>query len=138
MPLFSRRTELEVQSFLIKIVNNNCPELKAMLDGPRAERRVPLVLVTLVVPMTGKKPALGQAFAATTKEVSTTGMALILNEPRPLDEVLVGVRWEGELKWCRGTARHANPIGGGFYQVGLQLTGMLHTGDYPELDDLNF
>jgi hypothetical protein len=138
MPLFSRRKPLDVQSFLVKIVNNNCPELREMFEGPRSEGRVPVVLVALVVPVDKGRPALGQAFAATTKELSSNGVALVVSEARAVDEVFVGLRWEGEVKFMRGKARHMNPMGCGFYQLGLSLEEVVPLGDYPELKDLHF
>ena len=78
------------------------------MDGPRAESRVPLVGVVLVVLMEHGRPAMGQAFTAITKELSTTGVALVLSEPRSLQEVIVGVRWEGEMTYLRAQAKHLN------------------------------
>lgn len=43
MPLFSKKKDLAVQSFVLKLVNNHCPGLKAHLDGPRNDSRVNLV-----------------------------------------------------------------------------------------------
>ena len=137
MGLFTKSHEREVQSFLLKVVNNNCQELRALMDGPRAESRVPLVGVVLVVPLVNKQPAMGQAFTAMTKELSTTGMALVLAEPRGLDEVIVGVRWEGEMTYLRAKTRHLNPLGGGFFQLGLQVTSLVHPGDFPQLDSVS-
>ncbi len=133
MPLFERNRQKEVQSFLLKVVNNNCQELRALMDGPRSESRVPLVGVVLVVPIVGNQLAMGQAFTAITKELSTTGMALVLSERRGLDEVVVGIRWEGDMTYLRATAKHMNPIGGGFFQLGLQVTTIARPNDYPQL-----
>ncbi len=134
MPLFVKSRDREVQSFLLKVVNNNCQELRALMDGPRTESRVPLVGVVLVVPLIKNEPVMGQAFTAITKELSTVGMSLILSEPRGLDKVIVGVRWEGDMTYLRAKAKHLNPIGGGFFQLGLQVTAMAHPGDYPQLE----
>lgn len=137
MPLFTKDRKREVQSFLLKVVNNNCRELQSLMDGPRMESRVPMVRVVLVVPLAGDRPAMAQAFTAITKELSTTGMALVLTEPRALDEVIVGVRWEGDMTYLRAKARHLNPIGGGFYQLGLHVTSVVHPSDYPQLDTVD-
>ncbi len=134
MSLFAKRSDREVQSFLLKVVNNNCQELRALMDGPRVESRVPLVGVVLVIPLVKNEPVLGQAFTAITKELSTVGMSLILSEARGLDEVIVGVRWEGDMTYLRARAKHLNPIGGGFFQLGLQVTAITHPGDYPQLE----
>jgi len=137
MPLFTRNREMEVQSFILKIVNNNCPELQAMIEGPRLDRRVNLTLVVLIVPMEGKKLMVEDAFTTVTKEFSGSGVGLVLHEPIGLDEVIVGFRWEGEMNFFRAKAKHLNPLGGGFYQLGLRLTEMVHTGDYPQLESIS-
>ncbi len=74
MPIFSRKREQEVQRFICKVVNNHCSELEALIEGPRLESRVRLSVVVLVVPVDKGKPAVERAFAAVTKEFSTSGM----------------------------------------------------------------
>ena len=138
MPLFCRRKEMEVQSFLLKIVNNNCAEIQAMLEGPRAERRVNLTMVVLIVPIEKGRLALGRAFTTVTKEFSTAGLGLVLSEPMPLDEIVVGFRWEGDMTFVRAKARHMNPLGGGFQHLGLQLTEMASIRQFPELESMVF
>lgn len=133
---FFQKREHEVQSFMLKLVNNNCPELKALEEGPRLETRVNMTLVVLVIPIVRKRPKIEQMFAAVTKEFTTLGLSLVLNEPRAVDEVVVGFRWEGEMKFIRATAKHLSPMGAGFYQVGLQLNQMLHPSDWPELEGI--
>ena len=136
MRLFTRDKTRAVQSFLLRVVNNNCPELAALIEGPRLENRVNLTVVVLVVPVEDGKPLAEKAFTAVTKEFSTTGLALVLDGPRALDEVLAGFRWEGEMTFIRATAKHLNPIGGGFYQLGLQMTELVYPGDFPDLESL--
>lgn len=137
MPLFSRNKKRAVQSLVLKLVNNNSPELAALIEGPRLEDRVNLTVVALVVPVEGGKPLAKRAFTAVTKEFSTAGVALVLEGPKPLDEVILGFRWECEMTFVRATARHLNPIGGGFYQLGFQMTELVHPGDYPDLKGLS-
>jgi len=138
VPLFSRRKELAVQSFMLKVVNNHCQELEALAEGPRLEGRVRLTVVVLVIPVEDGRPAITQLFAAVTKEFSTSGVSLVLNEPRSLDHVILGLRHEGGLHFVHAKAKHLNPMGAGFYQLGLQLTKMVQTGDYPELEAIRF
>ncbi len=137
MSLFTKDRTRAVQSFLLKVVNNNCRELQTLMDGSRTESRVPMVRVVLVVPLVGNQPVMAQAFTAITKELSTTGMSLIMTEFFALDEVIVGVRWEGDMTYLRATAKHLNPMGGGFYQLGLHVTSLAHPSDYPQLDTVD-
>ena len=136
MPLFARDKKRAVQSFILKVVNNNCPELAALIEGPRLENRVNLTVAVLVVPVEDNQPATEKVFTAVTKEFSTTGLALVLDGPRVLDEAIVGFRWEREMTFVRATAKHLNPIGGGFYQLGMQITDMVHPGKCPALESL--
>ncbi len=138
MSLFTRDRKREVRGFVLKLVNNNCPELKALIEGPRQDSRVPLTVVVLVVPIERAKPRVGQAFFAVTKEFSCTGVGLVLDHPRAIENAILGFRWPGGMIYLRATARHLNPMGGGFYQLGLQLDEVVLTSDYPELESLSF
>jgi hypothetical protein len=134
--LFMRDKTRAVQSFILKVVNNNCPELAALIEGPRLENRVNLTVVVLVVPLENGQPLARKAFTAVTKEFSTTGLALVLDEPKALDEVIIGFRWQREMTFIRATAKHLNPLGGGFFQLGLQMTEMVYPNEVPGLESL--
>ena len=136
MPIFARNKERAVQSFILKVVNNNCPDMTALLEGPRADQRVNLSIAITVVPVKDGRPSVDEAFAAVTKEFSNTGLGLILDGPRGLDEVILGFRWERDRTFVLAKAKHLNPMGGGFYQLGFRMTDLVHVGDYPELDSL--
>lgn len=138
MPLFSRNKTIGVQSFILNVVNNNCPELKALIEGPRLDHRVNLTVVVLVVPVEKKRLLVEEAFTTITKEFSTTGLAIVLDQPKGLDDAILGFRWEGEMTFIRAKAKHLNPLGGGFHQLGLRMTEVLPAGDYPELQSMSF
>jgi hypothetical protein len=138
VPLFTRDKTRAVQSFILKVVNNNCPELAALTEGPRLESRVNLTVAVLVVPVEAGRPLVQEAFTAVTKEFSTTGLALVLDRPWALDEALVGFRWQREMTFIRATAKHLNPIGGGFFQLGLQMTEVVGPDEAPDLHSLSF
>ena len=137
MPLFARKKDTAVQSFLVSLLNENCPALREQLDGPRLEGRVNLTLVLIVVPVEQGKPHPRKAFCATTKEFSSNGVALVVDRPYGIEEAMLGFRRRGSMTWLRAKARHLNPMGGGFFQLGLRLTERLETGDCPELTKLS-
>lgn len=139
MLLFAnKKKSREVQAFLTKLVNNNCSDLEALMDGPRGEDRVRLTMVVLVIPVERGRPAIGRMFAAVSKEFSSSGVALVSNEQHAVEEVILGFRWEGAMKFVRGDARHLSPMGAGFYQMGVQLSEVVSPGDYPELQSVTF
>jgi hypothetical protein len=133
MPLFTKKREIGVQSFILKLVNNNCPELLALMDGPRIDNRVNLTVVVAVVPVEKKKPQIDQAFTAVSKEFSGNGVALVFSEPRGLDHAILGFRFEGQMVFVRAQAKHLNPMGGGFYQLGFRMLEVVSLADYPQL-----
>jgi hypothetical protein len=133
MSLFSKRQDFAVHSLLLKLVNNHCPKLTAMLEGPRQDSRVNLVVVALIIPVEKGQLEFSRAFAATTKEFSSGGVSLVLNEPMGLDRAILGFRLEGEMVFLRAQAKHLEPMGGGFYQIGFLLTEVVSPADHPEL-----
>ena len=138
MQLFSSKKESGVRTFLLKVVNNNCPELLAEVDGPRLESRVNLVVVVAVIPLKDEKLQMDGAFTAVTKDFNTNGLSVVLDRPCGLDKVILGFRVDGELTFAKAEAKHLSPMGGGFFQLGFQLTNIVPTGDFPELHGLNF
>ena len=138
MPIFSRRKEQEVQGFICKVVNNNCSELEALIEGPRLEGRVRLSIVVLVIPLEDGRPAVERTFAAVTKEFSTSGLALVVSHTEVPDESIIAFRWEREMRFVRAETRHLNPMGAGFYQLGLQLIRMVSPSQYLELEPVTF
>jgi hypothetical protein len=138
VPLFSKRRDLEVRSFMAKLINNNCAALESLNEGPRDEHRVRLTVVVLLVPVKNGKPNVERMFPALTKEFSTRGVAVVTNEPRGFDQVVLGLRWEHCMKWIAAKAKYVHPMGAGFYQVGFLMNRMIPTGDHPELDKITF
>ena len=45
---------------------------------------------------------------------------------------------DGEMAFVRAEAKHLNPMGGGFFQLGFRLLEVVSAGDYPGLESVNF
>lgn len=138
MPLFRENKTNRVKSFILKLVNNNCPEMKSMFEGSRRDSRANLMVVVMVIPLEGKELQLGQAFTAVTKEFSSSGTAIVVDRQVGLDEAVLAFRFEGEMTFIRAKARHLSPIGGGFHQLGFEMLDVLSAGDYPKLQVVCF
>jgi len=138
MPLFRENKESRVKNFVLKLVNNNCPEMRAMFDGPRRDSRVNLTIVVMVIPLEGEDLRIGEAFTAVTKEFSASGTAIVLDRQIGLDEVVLAFRFDGEKMFVRAKARHLSPIGGGFHQLGFEMIEVVSPGDYPKLLAVDF
>ena len=138
MSLFARNKELGVQSFIVKLVNNNCPELKALIEGPRGDRRVNLTFPVAVIPVQRGRLLVKQAFHALTKEFSGAGVGVIFDKPQGPEEVVLGFHFDGETTFLRGNARHLDPLGGGFFLAGYKLTDVVRVHEHPELRSITF
>jgi len=136
--LFAKKKNREVQAFLTTVVNNNCSGVEALIEGPRLEDRVRLTVVVLVIPVDEGQPRVERTFAAVTKEFSSGGVALVTNERRIAEDVILAFRWEGSIKLLRGKSKHVSPMGAGFYHQGVQLTDVVAPSDFPELQSLTF
>lgn len=136
MPFFTQKKLHEVQSFVLKFVNSHSDVLDSVNLGKRRESRARLCVVAVLIPYdTGEIPV-KQKLPVITKEFSSTGMSVILPEPRGFDRVVVGLKFQGELRFILARAVHLTPMGGGFFQLGLEFLQMLHPGDHPELRDV--
>jgi hypothetical protein len=128
-----RTKEIEVQRLLTKILNANCRALDALREGPRSENRADLTLVVIVIPRVGERPDVDQAFGTVTKEVSSTGMSLVLSQKLNVDQVFLGLEVEREMKYVQAEVRHQSPLGAGLTQAGVRLTEIVGPADFPEL-----
>jgi len=133
MLLFRKNKDVGVTSFILKLINTNCPDIHVRPDDPRVDRRVPLVVVLRIIPIEDGKILLKKGFNAVTKEISNCGLAVVLDEPRGLDEVVLAFRFHGQMVFIRSVAKHLSPMGGGFFQLGFRMKEILPEGDYPEL-----
>ena len=139
MGLFTSRTkEVEVQRWILRLVNNNCPDMQELQDGPRLEGRANLTVPAWVVPLEGSPPVIARAFAVVTKEFSSSGFSLVIQRPFSAEHVLVGFHWQDETQFFKGDVQHVTPLGAGFSQVGILAKEMICLADYPELRLLGF
>lgn len=136
--IFTQNKKRGVSTFVLKLVNNTCPDIRQLQEGLRSENRVNLTVVVLVIPIEDKKLATVKAFHVVTKDFSTTSVATIVDRPRSISEAILGFRYEGEMHFARAKAKHMSPMGGGFYQLGFQMEEMVSPVDYPELSRMSF
>jgi hypothetical protein len=136
--LFTRNRRRDVSNFVLKLVNTNNPELISLKDGPRADKRVNLTVVVLVVPLEKKKVDVTKAFHAVTKDFASTSVSVMVDSPRNVRDAILAFRFEGEMKFIRAKAKHVSPLGGGFHQLGFQMEELVSPIDYTGLSDLSF
>ncbi len=133
--LFAQNKERKVQALMLHLINNHCPSLRGLVEGPRLEQRVQLTIVVLVIPVEKGKLLFEDRFTAVTKEFTSRGVSLVLRECRAADYVVLGFRHERAMPNVLAQARHLTAMGGGFWQLGLRLKEIVAPDRYPELAD---
>ncbi|MBN1590383.1 MAG: hypothetical protein JW888_12785 [Pirellulales bacterium] len=134
--LFSRNRQRDVQNFVLNLINNRCPGRRLGGEELRLESRVNLTLVVLVVPIENGRLQVDRRVFAVSKEFSSTGTSLVLDRPQPFGEVILGFERRNSLTFVLGEARHLDPMGGGFFQMGFRLRRIVSTDEYPELESI--
>lgn len=138
MELFARKKNHDISSFVLALLNQNCPALRERFDGPRLEGRVNLTIPIVLVPIEDDELQIRRTFRALTKEFSNSGVAVFIDQPMGLDEAMLGFRWHGSIQWIKAKTKHMHPIGGGFFQLGFRMTRLINPSDHPALARLVF
>jgi hypothetical protein len=128
----------EAQGFLTKIINNQSSALRALQDGPRGDRRCNASLPAYIVPMRGSQPDVMAAVATVTKELSVSGVSVVLCEPLVTADVLIGVHFDGTAYFFRARVCHQDPMGAGMWQTGFEISELVPNGEYDVLRALKF
>ncbi|MBN2295218.1 MAG: hypothetical protein JXM70_22500 [Pirellulales bacterium] len=136
MGLFTVNQERAVQSEILNLVNNNCPSVKAMAEGPRVEQRVNLTIPVKLVPILEGELAPLHTLSVVTKEFSSGGFSVVVDHPHVPKDAVVLFRSGRKTTFIQAQLRHIDPIGAGFYQCGFKLLKVLAHSDWPTLQEL--
>lgn len=130
-----RKKLLEVQSVLRRIIDasapHRAPEEEARWDS-RSNRTFPVV----ICPWGDSEPCVERAITALTKNVSSQGLTAILPVHFDDDLLVTGFSFEENHRFMIGVVRHRTPLGGGFWQLGIELTRLVDIGEVPSLEKL--
>ncbi|NQT36529.1 MAG: hypothetical protein HQ581_03515 [Planctomycetes bacterium] len=109
-----------------------------LTGGPHVESRVNMTVVVLVIPLRDRKPVVEGVFAAVSQDFSPSSASLVLDEPRALEEMILGFCFQSGIHFVHAEVTHLNPMGAGFYHLGVNITQVLEPADYPELESITF
>jgi hypothetical protein len=137
MSLFSPNKEFKVRGLVLKLINTHCPALRTKVNDTRIDNRVNLAVVVIVIPLNNGQIQADKAFKTVTKDFSSTGLAMVLDQPLGIEQAILGFRMGGEMAYVRAEARHLNPMGGEFFQLGFRLLEVVSAGEYPGLETLS-
>lgn len=141
MFLFSdRKLTVELGRYIRRICDQTIPNHASGEQLSRRYERLNRSIPTLICPWEKHAPVTDQSGLALTIDLSSRGVALLVNQPTHVHDVLLGY-WidpeeAGQPWFFLGNVRHEEPAGGGFWRVGVELTEFVNT-RYPEsLHDL--
>ena len=125
MHLFKARMEKQkVEPRLRRFINQYVARRTAATEQ-RSESRTSMTIVVVVVPVHDETPLSDAAFSTVTTDFCGTGLSIILNQPFVREELIIGFPCESEPMFARGHVAHSEPLGGGFSQVGIELTELV-------------
>lgn len=131
---FSKRNrQREVQKLLFRVINRSTPNLPHGLGEIRGESRNQRTIPVLLLLETGEGT---ETVYAITKDLSSTGLSIILSRPVSKTRITIGFWIEDEPRFLLGEVRGNVPLGGGFWQLGIQAMEVLSLADYPLLVEL--
>ena len=133
---FDTRKRLgEVRDFLRQLVDLSSPNLPPLEGDFRSQTRSNRVLPVLLSPWEHAQPVVDESTYAFTKDISDRGLSLVLGQPFKSFEVVVGL-WLDSPRFVLGEVRQNVPLGGGFWQIGVELTGLLDSVEHPQIQSL--
>jgi len=133
---FDTRKRLgEVRGFLRQLVDLNSPNLPPLEGNSRLQTRSNRALPALLAPWEHAQPVVDESTYAFTKDVSDRGLSLVLGQPFKSFEVVVGL-WLDSPRFVLGEVRQNVPLGGGFWQIGVELTDLLDSVQHPQIQSL--
>lgn len=131
-----RSTQVEVHRLIRRLIDSSCPNMPPASGNVRWEDRSNRTIPVLLVPMADGEPQLHEAVTAVTKNLSGQGLALVLHGPFWAEGVLIGFWHDGEPEFVRGEIRQNVPLGGSFWQLGIELVERLAVAELHHAEEL--
>lgn len=131
-----RNQQLDVHKLIRRLIDSSSPNMPPVRGNVRWEDRSNRTLPVVLLPIANGRPQLAEAATAITKNLSSQGLALVLHQPFWAEGVLIGFLDNGVPEFVRGEIRQNAAIGGGFWQLGIELTERVSSSDVPEIEHL--
>jgi hypothetical protein len=131
----TRKRLCEVQSFVRQLVDLTTPGLPPDGGEFRTEGRSNRALPVLVTPWEDGQPVVDESTYAITKDFSDRGLSVVLQQPFKSVQVVVGL-WLESPRFSLAEVRQNASLGGGFWQLGLELTQLLNVAEFPQAQRL--
>ena len=131
-----RRQHVEVHKLVRRFIDNSSPNQSPSAGDARWEDRSNRTLPVLLAPYDGAQVCVDELTHALTKDLSSQGLALVLPQPFRAEQVVVGFWSEAHTHFVSGLVRQNVPLGGGFWQLGVELNALITLSEHPEIKRL--
>ena len=123
---FGKRNEqTEVQRLIRRLMDASAFSHVRSSDEARGENRSSFTMPVLITPCEDDAAILDQSVFGITKDWSSQGVAVIAQCLRLPNTVVLGLLLESRPHFLLGQVRTTAPIGGGFWQLGIEITELL-------------
>ncbi len=139
-----KERQRDAKVLLNQIARMTDSELTPVQEESRQHIRKSRVFPVLLTPWETGDPAVADSVYGLTKDVSDRGLALVLQSPYRIEQALIGLVIPSpddpdsccKLHFVLGTVRQNVPLGGGYWQLGIELDELLQMDDHPSLEQL--
>ncbi|HUP81839.1 MAG TPA: PilZ domain-containing protein [Pirellula sp.] len=135
-PFNQRKKKQEVWKCLRRILDRNSAEQLLLGNEDRKEKRIPFSLPVLLQSCLADPHTWSEPVFAVTKDISDDGVAVIVHRSIDPSRVIC-VIWEDGPIFLSGEIRQCQPLGGGFWKIGMELSEIVSSGDFPLLRTLS-
>lgn len=136
----SRKKNVDFQRYIRRLIDLTSPNRGSSASMERCENRNNRTIPVLLCPWEQRTPLVSKAVVAITKDFTDRGVGLILSHPFDAKNVVIGICHEEatakEPLFFLGARRTSNPIGGGFWLFGVELTEFMNETWRTELEPL--
>ena len=117
---------VDVQSHVRRLLDLTVPTLTYGLSEIRGEDRSNRTIPALLCAWEKDRPLLESHLYVVTRDLSSHGMSLVMQQPFRAEEVLIAICLDSEVMaepwYFLGMSRGLRRIGGGFWTIGVELT----------------
>ena len=135
-PFNQRTKKQEVWKCLRRILDRNAAEQLLLGKEDRKEKRIPFSLPVLLQPCSPDQDIWCEPIFAVTKDLSDDGVAVISRQPLDQSTVICVIWADGPI-FLSGDIRQCHHLGGGFWKIGMELSEIVSSLDFPLLRSLS-
>ena len=123
----------EVRDVLVRFINRRSLDAQGSLEERRSEDRTPLSVPVWIIPFSNGQPEIDKSFRGLTKDFSSSGVGLLVDETALTDVVLLALSTEPDPTFLLAKTRSCTALGEGYFLLGTAVTDVVSPSEFPEL-----